>query len=36
MDPFLGRAAFQVGFYIVLAGALLLFLDKGTAEYVFT
>ena len=37
MDPVLGRAAFHIGFYIAfVAGALLLFLDKGTAEYVIT
>ncbi|MCY4080795.1 MAG: hypothetical protein OXF54_11165 [Caldilineaceae bacterium] len=37
MDPFLGRAAFHIGFYIAfVAGALLLFLEKGTAEYVIT
>jgi uncharacterized membrane protein len=37
MDPFLGRAAFHIGFYITfVAGALLLFLNKGTAEYVIT
>ena len=37
MDPFLGRATFHIGFYIAfVAGALLLFLEKGTAEYVIT
>ena len=37
MDPILGRAAFHIEFYIAfVAGALLLFLDKGTAEYVIT
>jgi len=37
MDPFLGRAAFHIGFYIAfVAGALLIFLEKGTAEYVIT
>ena len=37
MDQFLGRAAFHIGFYIAfVAGVLLLFLDKGTAEYVIT
>lgn len=37
MDPFLGRAAFHIGFYITfVAGALLLFLDKESAEYVIT
>ncbi len=37
MDPFLGRAAFHIGFYIsFVAGALLLFLNKGTAEYAIT
>jgi hypothetical protein len=37
MDPFLGRAAFQIGFYIAfVAGALLLFLKKGSAEYAIT
>ena len=37
MDPILGRAAFHIGLYIAfVAGALLLFLDKGTAEYVIT
>lgn len=37
MDPVLGKAAFQIGFYIAfVAGGLLLFLDKGTAEYVIT
>ena len=37
MDPFLGRAAFHIGFYIAfVAGALLIFLEKETAEYVIT
>lgn len=37
MDPFLGRAAFHIGFYIAfVAGALLIFLEKGTAEHVIT
>ena len=37
MDPVLGRAAFHIGFYIAfVAGVLLLFLKKGTAEFVIT
>lgn len=37
MDPFFGRAAFHLGFYIAfVAGVLLLFLEKQTAEYVIT
>ena len=35
MDPILGRAAFHIGFFhAFVAGALLLFHDKGTTEYV--
>lgn len=37
MDPILGRAAFHIGFYIAfVAGVLLLFLERGTAEFVIT
>ncbi len=37
MDPILGRAAFHIGFYITfVAGVMLFFLEKGTAEYVIT
>lgn len=37
LDPYIGKAAFQLGFYIAFtAGVLLLFLEKGTAEYVVT
>ncbi|RME61609.1 MAG: hypothetical protein D6790_07530 [Caldilineae bacterium] len=37
IDPFLGKAAFHIGFYVVfVAGGLLLVLDKETAEFVIT
>lgn len=37
MDPYLGKAAFHIGFYIAfVAGVLLLFLDKQTPEYYIT
>jgi len=37
IDSQLGRAAFQIGFYLFfVAGILLLVLDKGTPEYVIT
>lgn len=37
MDPTLGRASFHIGFYIAfVAGVMLFFLEKGTAEYVIT
>ncbi len=37
MDPLLGKAAFHIGFYIAfVAGVLLFFLEKQTAEYVIT
>ena len=37
IDPFLGKAAFHIGFYVVfVAGALLLVLDKASAEFVIT
>ncbi|MEM7125779.1 MAG: hypothetical protein AAF702_05610 [Chloroflexota bacterium] len=37
LDPYIGKAAFQLGFYIAfVAGVLLLFLEQGTAEYVIT
>lgn len=37
IDPILGKAAFHLGFYIAfVAGALLLFLERGTPEYVIT
>ena len=37
MEPFLGRAAFHIGFHLAfVAGALLLFLEKGTADNVIT
>lgn len=37
IDPFLGKAAFHIGFYVVfVAGALLLVLDKQTPEFAIT
>ncbi|MCB0112727.1 MAG: hypothetical protein R2856_32175 [Caldilineaceae bacterium] len=37
IDPYLGKAAFHIGFYIAfVAGALLLFLERGTPEFVIT
>lgn len=37
MSSDLGHAAFRLGFYIVfVSGALLLFLEKGTAEQAIT
>lgn len=37
MDSGIGRAGFQIGFYIVfVSGILLLFLDRGSAEFAIT
>jgi hypothetical protein len=37
MDSQLGRAGFHLGFYVVfVSGILLLFLERGTAEYSIT
>ncbi|MBI3959889.1 MAG: hypothetical protein HY328_13845 [Chloroflexi bacterium] len=37
IDPYLGKAAFHLGFYIAFtAGVLLFFLEKQTPEYVIT
>lgn len=37
IDPWLGKAAFHLGFYVAFtAGILLFFLEKQTPEYVIT
>ncbi|HRJ44172.1 MAG: hypothetical protein KJZ86_15615 [Caldilineaceae bacterium] len=37
IDPWLGKAAFHLGFYIAFtAGVLLFFLEKQTPEYAIT
>lgn len=37
IDPWLGKAAFHLGFYIAFtAGVLLFFLERGTPEHAIT